>query len=344
MLLAPLLLAFFSCRGNGVSLMVYNVENLFDDVRDGTEYREFDPQGGKWGTDLFQARIDAVAEVIRRAVPGGPDIIVLQEIENENALRTLADRGLRGLGYTRAILVPQKGQAANPAVLTRLPVSRVRSLWMEDRTAAGGRDILEIEITQGDAVLHLFNCHWKSKTDGAMETEGARMAAARVLTDRLREILRQDPAADVVVAGDLNESMDERSRAAGRYRTALMPYGEAGGGAADGALFLAASPGELAGGADPLGLYEPWNETAADGRGSYFLDGRWETPDHVLLSAGLFDSRGYSYRRGSFKAYREQFLLQANGAPKGWRASSKGAAAGGYSDHLPLLAVFDVTE
>ena len=76
-------------RAAALTIMSYNVENLFDDVRDGTEYREFDPGRGAWNTESFQLRIKALSEVVRKAVPGGPDILLLQEVENENALQVL---------------------------------------------------------------------------------------------------------------------------------------------------------------------------------------------------------------------------------------------------------------
>jgi hypothetical protein len=63
--------------------------------------------------------------------------------------------------------------------------------------------------------------------------------------------------------------------------------------------------------------------------------GRWQTPDRILLSAGLFDATGFSYRPGHFRVVRRSFLLH-RGYPRRWRASARGAESG-TSDHLPLL-------
>ncbi len=322
--------------------MTYNVENLFDDVYDGTEYREFDPRGGKWTTELFRVRMDTIAEVIRRAVPGGPDIVALQELENENALKTLMERGLRGLGYTRAVLVPARGAATNVGIITRLPVSRVHSSWIESRSDSGARDILEIEILHGDRLLHLFNNHWKSRTGGARETEGSRIDAARTVADRVRRILEEDPAADVIVAGDLNEAMDEFGRVSRKYRTALMPVEEGipGESGLDGMLIASVPPQTGMTGGRPV-FYDPWSEIAGEARGSYFYRGAWETVDHILMTGGLFDSLGFSYRRGSFRVYREPFLLLPGGAPMKWEGTKGGR---GYSDHLPLLITLEIHE
>ncbi len=59
-----------------------------------TEYREFDPARGKWSTESSSCAwtpLRGRAQV--RA--GGPDILLLQEVENENALHVLGTGGAR---------------------------------------------------------------------------------------------------------------------------------------------------------------------------------------------------------------------------------------------------------
>ena len=84
-------------------------------------------------------------------------------------------------------------------------------------------------------------------------------------------------------------------------------------------------------------LYEPWYELPEAKRGSYFYQGGWETMDHILLSAGLFDTHGFHYHPGSFTALRLAFLLRPNGTPR----SGHLTGTRGYSDHLPLLLTLD---
>ena len=100
-------------------------------------------------------------------------------------------------------------------------------------------------------------------------------------------------------------------------------------------LFLADAATGL--GVDASGrviLYEPWLELPAAERGSYFYQGEWETMDHILLSAGLFDSHGFRYRKGGFRVMKLPFLLRPDGTPRKWTHLK---AERGYSDHLPLL-------
>ena len=337
------LVVCLAASASGLTVMSYNVENLFDDVRDGTEYREFDPGRGVWNAEFFKIRIDSIAEVVRKAVPGGPDILLLQEIENEHALRTLAEEGLGGMGYTWRVLVPKKNLAANVAILSRFPLMDVRAhavgAW-KDRTPV--RDVIEAAIAYEGHRLWVFDNHWKAKTGGVKGTEATRLQAAAILSRRVREILAQDPSADILVAGDMNESTDEYARTGRKYQTALIPISETTPRKFAGqSIFLSGNTRVVGVSGDRLVLYDPWFELPRARWGSYSYQGEWLTVDHILLSAGLFDSRGFSYRWGSFGPVRFPFLFSPEGVPKKWTGLSAGR---GYSDHLPLLVTLDVHE
>ena len=327
------LILWCAASASGLTIMSYNVENLFDDVRDGTEYREFDPGRGKWTGESFRLRVQAVSEVIRKSTAGGPDILLLQEIENGNALRVLVEQGMRGMGYAWHVLVPKKGLAANVAIASRVPIARIRTHAVGPwKDGAAVRDILEAQIEISGHTLYIFNNHWKSKTEGARATEPSRRESASVLARRIGEILARDPAADIVAAGDMNEGVDEYARAARRYLTALMPAMEEGREANEsGGIHLSAQAPPLAGSAGRCVLFDPWYEVEEAMRGSATWQGDWLTVDHMLLSAGLFDRQGFGYRRASFSALRLPFLLDDRGLPR----------RNVFSDHLPVFLALD---
>lgn len=338
-LFLPVLLACIAACSSGLTVLCWNVENLFDDVDDGTEFPDFDPGRGRWDAESFRLRVDTVAEAIRAAVAGGPDVLVLQEVENENALRALAAVALKDLGYAWTAIVAKPDLPANVAVASRVPIARVHTIGVSAYGANELRDLLEVEIEQDGHRLHVFNNHWKAKSGGARQTEAWRIEAAGKLGRRIREILAADPSADIIAAGDFNESVDEW-RAVGRaYQVALVPVDDGPpAGFFASSILLADDPGGAGVRGPILALYEPWYEVAAAERGSYSYQGRWETVDHVLMSPGLFDDRGYRYRAGSFRVVRLPFLLNDNGTPKRWSGLS---GRRGYSDHLPLLVTLD---
>ncbi|MFP4564049.1 MAG: endonuclease/exonuclease/phosphatase family protein [Spirochaetia bacterium] len=330
-----------------VTIMSYNVQNLFDAVDNGTEYREFDPGESEWTADLYYMRMFNLAEVVAAAVDGGPDVLVLQEVENSAVVEVLWTDILKRYRYRHAAVTDTPDSAVQLAVLSRYPILRSRSHGI----SLGGavyRDILEVSLRVGNAELILFNNHWKSKYGGAEETEPVRIMAAEVLRKRMGEIAASRPGADMAVLGDLNENADEAVRVGGAYPTALRQVEMEGSGAPAAAdlrgLAVTGDSSRVSFEGDRGGdliLYSPWLDPGrpADGpEGSYYYDGGWETIDHALLSAGFFDETGFSY--GGFRPVAEDFILTHRGHPKRWMTSS----LSGYSDHLPLVLVLSVEE
>lgn len=324
-----------------LTLMSYNVENLFDGVDNGTEYREFDPGESEWTVDLYYRRMFNLAEVVDAACKGGPDVLVLQEVENAAVVETLKSEILRRHRYRYAAVTDTPDSAVQLAVLSRYPILRRRSHGI---CLGGGvyRDILEVTLKAGDAELVLFNNHWKSKSGGAEKTEPARIMAAEVLRQRIGEITALRAGADIVALGDLNENADESVRLGGAYPTALRIAGPAEAPPEDvPGLFISGDPGMVSAASScavPV-LYSPWldpGRPAEDLKGSYYYDGCWETIDHALLSAGLFDETGFTY--AAFRPVAEDFLLTPRGHPKKWITTT----ASGYSDHLPLLLTLGI--
>ncbi len=315
-----------------ITIMSYNVENLFDDVDNGTEYREFDPGEGEWTADHFYAKMLALAEVIESAGPERPDILALQEVENLDTLETFRDEVLKNGGYRYAALVEAPEAAVNTGVLSAFPVTDLRSHLLRGEGTERLRGILEAEIDVGGTALYLFNNHWKSKAGGAEETEYLRIEAAELLARRIGSILAEDPSAEIVVCGDLNENHDEYVRIGREYPTALLPDGEP----ADAPIYLTGDPGKMQSlrnsgwsETESLVLYSPWFESEA--RGSYVYRNSWETIDHFLLGPGLFDEEGVTY--AGFSVGKKPFMLDEEGHPLRWYTETRS----GYSDHLPLL-------
>lgn len=95
---------------------------------------------------------------------------------------------------------------------------------------------------------------------------------------------------------------------------------------------------------DPPPLYNLWFELPPERRFAEVWRGTYSTLMHILLPAGLYDRSGIQYVDGSF---RQVILPGVNARPPGMhpiRWYFAGEAGGGFSDHLPLLAEFRVVE
>lgn len=320
-----------SSEVESVTILTYNVENLFDDVSDGTEYQGFDPSRDNWNTELFERRLENTSAVIEAAVPGGPDIIGLQEIENSHTLSRLVESHLPRLGYTELVMAPSPGSPTQVALVSRFPVTSVRSHMVSLPDTALRRSILEVRLDCGGTPLVVFVNHWKSKFGGGgAATEPERIGAATLLARRIRELLHAEPNLNIVAIGDLNLSYDEYRRVEGAYQTALIrlsddyppDYRDSG-------IFLTGDLGRSGEAGRELVLYTPWKEGGY--AGSYSYQGTWETIDHVLLGPNFANGRGLEYEE--FRVIAPSFALSSRGTPLRWDTERRT----GYSDHLPLL-------
>ena len=190
----------------------------------------------------------------------------------------------------------------------------------------------------GGAPLALFICHWKSKLGGDEETEAQRRASARLILRRIREIEAEAPGTPVLVMGDLNENHDEYYRQAGRYLCALLPDDPR---AAEHAGLDTASAQKdflvISGNKPPrssyfaegiVSFYSPWGRELKNG--SYFYGNAWETIDHILLSAAVFDEIGWDFN--GCEVLNDEPFVNSLGTPSAYNSRT----GGGLSDHLPL--------
>ncbi|MCK5154638.1 MAG: endonuclease/exonuclease/phosphatase family protein [Spirochaetales bacterium] len=318
--------------------MSYNVQNIFDDSDNGTEYPEFDPGGGQWGTSLYNTRLFNLSEVIRRSISGGPDIIALQEIENSRVVEDLVENYLKGMGYNYLIVTDTEDSAIQIGFISRLELAsiRVHQILLDGHTT--GRPILEITIATDAGTLNIFNNHWKSKLGGAEETEPSRIASAALLSRRINDLYLLDPGAEVVVLGDLNENWDEYRRNNGDYTTALIPFEDNPSRNITGSILITGSRDAInrvsTMGSESILLYTPWC-TYTEMYGSYVYNDSWETIDHVLLNSTMFNGTGFEYK--SFSVVTDDYLLNRWGKPLSWKTET----GYGYSDHLPILLVIE---
>jgi endonuclease/exonuclease/phosphatase family metal-dependent hydrolase len=345
------------------TVVVYNVENLFD-VDDVSLFEDYQPAA--YGPGQLAVKLANVSRVLRQFSAGaGPEIVMFCELEADQTtasgaadfeaaaagtkvadllarapldprvagapayawlLKQLADDGAGPYNVAVGRWRPDPtGQivAHNNVVLSRFPILEQRT---HDTDAARG--ILEVVVDVDGHRLTLLDNHWKS---GASDpaTEPMRIVNAGVLRSRLDEILRADPLADVIIGGDFNCQYNQKQRYPEMPRTAMNDV-------------LRSQGDELAlvegRGAD---LYNLWFELPNERRGSDIWRDEWGTLMQVLLTRGLYDSRGVQYVDNSFTvaAFPGLNADRATGRPVRWQSVGGGS---GYSDHFPVAAQFRV--
>jgi endonuclease/exonuclease/phosphatase family metal-dependent hydrolase len=256
-------------------IVTWNVQALFDGQESGTEYDDYRISTG-WTAEKYEARLTALSQALGQ-IPGKiPDILCLMEIENLQVLESLVKGALSKQGYNWMFFGSNPGAALGIGIISRFPFEQtiMHSITCNGETVP--RPVLEARIQIQDKPLVFFVCHWKSKREGAGNTEASRRASARIIQRRLRELNLENPALPVIIAGDLNENHDEFYRSNGLAISALMPDVPTAAELADFSLaadFLVLThkkPPESDYFAAEIGvLYSPWDHELQDGSYHY---------------------------------------------------------------------------
>lgn len=195
-----------------ITIGTFNVLNFFD--------ADDDPYTTDEGTPAKpREELERLAESIRKL---DADVVMIQEVENRPYLERFVKSMLPDLGYQDVVLFEGNDQRGiDCAVLSRYPVGPVtshRHLRFKDDSGAAQRfqrdfPIVEIRPPDGPRFV-VIPVHFKSKRGGAKQTERVRLAEMRQARAILDELLKRDPAALVIVAGDFNDTWDSKPLAA----------------------------------------------------------------------------------------------------------------------------------
>lgn len=320
--------------GVEVKIASYNVENLFDMNSEGNEYEEYIPNGDwGWTQDIYRIKLKNTAQVIRAV---NADVIGLQEIESEQSLKDLkAELNRQGLYYRYHLFVRNQKSTVNCALLSRYPI---QSGWRHPVSHNGRyRDILEAKLDINGQPLRVFVNHWKSKSG----SESQRILSAKRLAIRLSELPKDEP---YVLLGDFNSHYEE-------YKIFLKSRKHNDTEGITGINHILKTIDDEG---NPItyaslknndeNLYNLWYEVEEKERWSHKYKGKGEALDNMIISPALADGKGLEYVRGSFQRFEEDFLFY-KGKPYRWQHSKthpKHHLGEGYSDHLPITAVFRV--
>ncbi|MDX2109890.1 MAG: endonuclease/exonuclease/phosphatase family protein [Verrucomicrobiota bacterium] len=320
-----------------------------------------------WNAARLYSKVTNIAPVLKRFNKGhGPEVVVFQEFERDQSpqstitdwaafekdygsqkLETLMDEnhwaaisswpaeaylykalheaGITGYTVARPAFTPEDGKKAphKNVVFSKFPVTAVKQHPIRD-----ARDILEVHLSVDGQELVIMDNHWKSGASD-VKTEVTRVANAKVLRDRVAELLKANPALPILLAGDFNSHYDQRLLVPEAKETGIDNTLQAG------------SDEPTLHREQGYHLYNLWYELPAAKRRSDVYKGRWGTLMQMIITPGLCDGKGVDYVDNSF------FVAVFPGlnaepiwnTPISWQQFGKGF---GCSDHLPIGAKFVV--
>ncbi|MCH6255679.1 hypothetical protein MLD52_03925 [Puniceicoccaceae bacterium K14] len=364
-----LLLHSFSATSREFTVLVYNVENLFD--ADGiAEYSDYQVapfnSSNPYTPKRFLTKMQNIAEVVSQVNEGnGPEVILFQEFEldrtpfnggkgDEEVLAEYKEKSVEELltdGFS--------AEVANISSIQFL--LKVFSEYGMDGYSAVTIDPFETNnhTAHANVIFTRFPVlrTWQRALESARDLQGVKLdidgyglyllnnhwksgasnrdtAAARrlnamVVKEELDRILEEDASADVIIGGDLNSYYNQ---------SAVFPdWGQVG--IND---FLGSETDEvgLVEGTGPI-LYNLWGELPLEERGSEVYRGKWGTLMQMMLTRGLYDKNGVQYVDNSFfrLAVPGLNIDPVWGQPISWSNIANGH---GFSDHLPIGARFRI--
>lgn len=207
--------------GGVLSLIIlfWNVECLFDPFNDPLkDDDEFTPAAERhWTWSRFEKKRDGIAQTILAVADETgelPALVGLAEVENRLVVSQLVRKTmLEELGYGYVHRESPDARGIDVALLYRkdlLQVVDVDSLRVPDVVT---RDILYVKmrfrVKPGPGLtrnLHVFVVHLPSKRGGEKASQGRRNAALAVLERAVDSLLTDDPARQIVVMGDFNDT------------------------------------------------------------------------------------------------------------------------------------------
>jgi predicted extracellular nuclease len=209
-----------SAGGPTFRVSSYNMGNMFDSTKDGFPKLETVLSPEQYGTKLAR-----VAGSIRDQL-GAPQVIAMQEVENERVLRDLVARPeLKDLGYKFVLLEGEDIRGIDNALLYRsdqVTLGDVRQLVVPNPNPKANRENLfsraplvadlRVAGTDGSSQeLTLIANHFKSHySPSGAPTEGQRILEAKAVKSHVRDLRRDDPDRPVMVLGDLNDGVGSK--------------------------------------------------------------------------------------------------------------------------------------
>jgi len=305
------------------SLAFYNVENLFDTIND-PQVRDEDHLPNSriaWNTKRYNHKLENLAKVMSSIKTDGyPSTFGLSEVENRQVVEDLVNQPLlKKAGYKIIHKDSPDDRGIDVALLYRpnefkpIKTEFIRLNFPGDSTH-GTRDVLHVYgETSGGANIHIFVNHWVSRWGGQEVTEPFRIYTAEKLWSICQTIFSNNPNANIIIAGDLNDNPTDKSLVNGLqvlepkkpleekrlYDLAIIPY--------------------------------------KNGKGSLYYKG-WDMFDQIIVSTPLLTGAdGIQVSSPAQTIVKHDWMLYhpKKGEPRPNRTSA-GKYYGGYSDHLPV--------
>ena len=320
LLITLFIISFALPAASSLSIMTYNVENLFDTLDDeGKDDKAYLPLSQKkskehiescnkvkvkkwrneclyfdWTEDAKNKKLENIKEVILSARINGPDVIAFQEVENINVLSDLFNL-LAPYGYVDFSLIEGNDyRGIDTAYISKYPLKNKtlhKIIFSPEFATKDTRPIFEVQIQIDDTTFRLYNIHFPAP----YHPVGMRRDSFKSLSSLTKT--HKDP---FIALGDFNVTRDEANSEQTFYNLESEWF---------------------------ISNHEGCNDCL--GSHYYWRDKSWSYLDKIMISR----NRGLTFDVDSIKTV----LIDTNtinSIPEGFNTKT----GHGVSDHLPVYA------
>lgn len=302
-----------SFSNSSICVASWNVQNLFDDIDNGTEYSEYLSSSG-WNTKGYNLRLSNTAQVLDYLPKAKDYIIILNEIENTNVIEgLLSQKKLRSKKLAWYAFASAYSGSIGTAVLSSLEIVSAKVHKTDDSL----RPILEVEFNTNGGKLYILSLHFKSNVGGETETAPMRLKAAKVVAQVAAQLKKENPGCLILTCGDFNEEC---------WADNTMTR-----------LPTVSAPLKVSGTFSNGTWYCPWLDTSQNlwPNGSYYYNEHWKCYDNILISQEGRDGTGLEYIKAG--VIFQGILRTSDDKPNAWQLN----LLKGVSDHLPVWIVLE---
>lgn len=315
----------------------YNLENLFDTIRDEKIYdEEWTPKGPRnWDTKKYNQKLKNLSRVIAdigtSENPNMPSVLGVSELENKGVLEDLvAQEVLKKANYGIVHFDSPDRRGIDVALLYQkkyFTPTNIKSvpLYIYDSTDAKYKDynngkgkriytrdqLVVTGLLEGEELTFIVN-HWPSRSGGEKKSSPNREAAA-ALNKRIIDSLYQiNPNSKVITMGDMND---------GPYNKSVKEVLNAKGKRQD---------------VKAKGMFNPMYQLYDDGLGTIAYRDSWDVFDQIIISEPLTQKDFSTYRFWKAGIFSKPYMIQQSGQYKGYPLRNQTSGEPGFSDHFPV--------
>lgn len=176
-----------------INIATYNVENLFDGVNQGTEYRDFRLGNNGWNEKIAKKKFENTAQAIKLI---GADIIALQEVENDKILKALAKKtGFKYMAFAKTYRAP-----VGVGILSNYPIitSKAKATGVKKT-----KDFLYTKIDINGHSLGLWVVHFPTQKYPISQRKRVALA--------LKKAVQKVDDSEYLIVGDFNTNISKNS-------------------------------------------------------------------------------------------------------------------------------------